>query len=230
MIPSTVSNFRQHHREQQFSKYYSGLLHFGFINAFGITGILMSLLAIQDVSGKELLVVPITFLYANLVEYLAHKGPMHHKKRFLSLIFRRHTLEHHHFFTHESMSYEGTQDYKMVLFPPILIVFFFGFFALPVGFLLYYYLSANTGYLFVLTALGYYLNYEWLHFCYHLREDSWAGKLPFMARLRQHHTVHHDTRLMNRYHFNITYPFCDYLFGTFHTPNQENRIPDESPL
>ncbi len=37
-----------------------------------------------------------------------------------------------------------------------------------------------------------------------------------MGRLRHHHTVHHDPRLMNRYNFNITYPIFDWLFGTWY--------------
>ena len=33
--------------------------------------------------------------------------------------------------------------------------------------------SANVGWLFVATGVGYFLAYEWLHFCYHLDPGSW---------------------------------------------------------
>ena len=42
--------------------------------------------------------------------------------------------------------------------------------------------------------------------------------LPFMAALRRHHTLHHDPARMGRYHFNISFPVCDRLFGTLYRP------------
>ncbi len=64
-----------------------------------------------------------------LSEYLGHKGPMHHRTRFLGLIFERHTIEHHAFFTDEAATFDTSQDYKAVLFPPIMLLFFNGCFA-----------------------------------------------------------------------------------------------------
>ena len=138
------------------------------------------------------------------------------KSRFLGLIFERHSIQHHAFFTDESFTYDTTQDFKAVLFPPIMLLFFNGCFALPVGALLYLLVSPNVSFLFVLTAILYFLNYELLHFAYHMDPQSWVGRLPFMDGLRTHHSCHHDKRLMTRYNFNITYPICDYLFGTIY--------------
>ncbi len=167
--------------------------------------------------------IPLTFLYANLAEYLGHRGPMHHRTRFLGKVFERHTVEHHSFFTDEAPMFESTQDYKAVLFPPILLVFFIGCFAVPVGALLYYLVSPNVCFLFVLTAVLYFLNYELLHFGYHSDPESWPGRLPFMSRLRKHHITHHNRRLMTRYNFNITYPICDRLFGTLYPSSDQQR-------
>ena len=169
-----------------------------------------------DVRPVEWLTVPLTFLYCNLAEYLGHRGPMHKKTRSLAGVFQRHTAEHHSFFTDESMSFESPGDYRAVLFPPILLLFFFGFFAIPAGTVLYYLVSPNVCFLFVFTAILYYLNYELFHFAYHTDPRSWLGRLPLMRRLRTHHTVHHNRSLMTRYNFNITYPICDRLFGTFY--------------
>jgi len=169
---------------------------------------------LENVSPFEWLTIPLTFLYANLSEYLGHRGPMHKKTRFLGAVFQRHTIEHHAFFTDQATCVESTQDYKAVLFPPILLIFFIGGFALPVGALLYFLISPNVCFLFVLVAVLYFLNYELLHFAYHNDPESWLGRLPFMSSLRQHHLTHHNRRLMTRCNFNITYPICDYLFGT----------------
>ena len=173
-----------------------------------------SVLMLEDVHPWEWLTVPLAFLYANLAEYLGHRGPMHHKTRFLTGIFQRHAVEHHSFFTNEAAIFETSRDYRAVLFPPILMIFFFGAFAAPIGAILYFVATPNVCFLFVLTAILYFLNYELLHFAYHSDPRSLIGRVPFVRSLRKHHILHHDKRLMVRYNFNITYPICDWLFGT----------------
>ena len=189
-------------------------MHLATTCSISLLGALVSALMLENIRAIEWLTVPLTFLYANLAEYLGHRGPMHHRTRLLSKVFERHTVEHHSFFTDEAATFESTQDYKAVLFPPILLVFFISCFAVPVGAILYFLVSPNVCFLFVLTAVLYFLNYELLHFAYHSTADSRIGRLPYISRLREHHIRHHDRRLMTQCNFNITYPICDYLFGT----------------
>lgn len=213
-IPESVIGARADFRERRIPRRYSGPLHLATTVGISAMIALASGLLLESVQRLEWLTVPVTFLYANLSEYLGHRGPMHHKTRLLAGIFQRHTVEHHSFFTNEAPSFESTRDYRAVLFPPILLVFFFGCFALPVATVLYFVASPNVGYLFVLTAILYFLNYELLHFAYHCDPGSWLGRLPVIESLRKHHLAHHDKRLMTRYNFNITYPIFDHLFGT----------------
>lgn len=204
-----VADFREGARAEV-GPHYSGLLHFGFVNALSLSVIAFAALHLRAPRGS-LFAVPITFLYANLVEWLAHRGPMHRPRPFLKLVYERHTLLHHAFFTHEAMELEGARDFKMVLFPPVLLIFFFGLFALPIGLLLNALAGPNVAALFVITALSYYLLYEWLHLGYHF-----GDRAPrVLARLRRHHAAHHDPRKMSSGNFNITFPICDRLFGTF---------------
>jgi hypothetical protein len=216
MTAAQVENFRNDYREKYISSSYSGWRHFSLTVITTLLVIIGCLITLNDVQALEWLTIPTTFLYANLTEYLGHKGPMHHKTRFLQLLFQRHTVEHHAFFTEAITTFDNSKDFKAVLFPPIMLLFFFGGFALPVGLLFYFLLSPNVAYLFVFTSAAYFLNYELLHFCYHINESSWGSKLPFMDTLRRHHTFHHDRKLMSKYNFNITYPICDCLFGTFY--------------
>src|SRR5437764_8542615 len=130
-----LAAFRAQTRTDEVGPRYSGVLHFAFVNATALAVIAFAAARLER-PRWSLLTVPITFLYANLVEWLAHRGPMHAPKRLLGLVYRRHTLLHHAFFTHEAMQLEGTRDFKMVLFPPVLLIFFFGLFALPIGLLL----------------------------------------------------------------------------------------------
>jgi fatty acid hydroxylase family protein len=186
-------------------RFYSGAGHFLFVNGFALGIIAFTALKFLHRPRWALLTVPITFLYANLVEYRAHKGPMHHRTRPLGLVFDRHTLLHHAFFPCDAMRLESARDLKMVLFPPVLLIFFFGFFALPLGLLLGALLGPNVAALFVITAMSYYLLYEWFHLAYHL---GLGGPLRLL------HTTHHDPSLMTARNFNITFPICDRLFGT----------------
>ncbi len=217
MTSSSVDIARKAFRERRIGPHYSGPLHLATTVTVSLSVALASAWMLEDVRLLEWLTVPLTFLYANLSEYLGHRGPMHHKTRFLTKVFERHSIEHHSFFTDKAATFDSMQDYKAVLFPPILLFFFVGGFAVPVGALLYWLISPNVCFLFVLTAVLYFLNYELLHFAYHADPASWIGRLPFLARLRQHHIFHHNRELMMRYNFNITYPICDRAFGTLYS-------------
>ena len=216
MVPDSVDTARKTFRKRHIGPGYSGPRHLATTISVSLLVALASAAMLDSVTPLEWLTIPLTFLYANLSEYLGHRGPMHHKTRFLTKVFERHSVEHHAFFTHEAATFESRQDYKAVLFPPILLIFFIGGFAIPVGALLYWLVSPNVCFLFVLTSVLYFLNYELLHFAYHSEPSSWIGRLPFVSRLRQHHIKHHNRRLMTQYNFNITYPICDWMFGTLY--------------
>ena len=115
MTPQSVEQARAAFRERHITEHYSGWL-----------------------------TIPLTFLYANLSEYLGHKGPMHHKTRFLGQIFERHTIEHHAFFTDEAAAFDTSQDFKAIL---------------------------------------YFLNYELLHFAYHMDPQSWVSRKKLLLKV-----------------------------------------------
>jgi hypothetical protein len=216
MIPASVAEFRARYRSWEIGQRYSGWAHFAFTSIVSLAIVAWSASGVRGATWGEWLTVPLTFLFANAAEYFGHKGPMHRPRRGLSVIYKRHTLQHHHFFTNEAMSYEASRDFKMVLFPPYLVLFFFGLFAVPVGAVLWTVASANVARFYVATAVGYFLTYEWLHFAYHLDENTFVGRLGLVRRLRHHHQTHHDLALMGKWNFNITFPICDWIFGTSH--------------
>lgn len=215
METDNTAEFRKQYRASEIGKNYSGKLHFWVTSIWCISLIAVCILFIHEPTWTELLIVPIGFIYINFVEYIGHKGPMHHRKKKLDKVFIRHTLQHHRFFTKENFSFDSSKDVKAVLFPPVLLLFFFIGFTLPAGFLFYFFWSKNAALLFTTTVFAYYLNYEWLHFAYHLPDTHFISKLPFIKTLRKLHHTHHDTKLMTKYNFNITYPIFDILFGTY---------------
>ena len=86
----------------------------------------------------------------------------------------------------------------------------FGIFAL----LLATVFSANVAWLFLATALFYFMNYEVLHLAYHLPDAHLLARLSIVRRLAWLHRTHHDPRRMAHANFNISYPVCDRVFGT----------------
>ncbi len=216
MDAENTKAFRNEYRKEEIGENYSGKLHFWFTTIWCLGLIITCIILIQQPTWKELSIIPIGFLYINFTEYFAHKGPMHHRNKKLDKVFIRHSLQHHRFFTYDYFSFDSSKDIKAVLFPPILLLFFFFAFTLPVGLLFYFLWSANAALLFVATLFSYYLNYEWLHFAYHLPESHFVSGLPFISTLRKLHHTHHNTQLMTKYNFNITYPIFDILFGTYY--------------
>jgi hypothetical protein len=212
-IPDSVVRYRTDYRARM-GRFYLGAAHLAFTSFASLGVIAFALSRLHAVRPLEWALVPVFFVIANAAEYFGHRGPMHRPARGLGLIYRRHTLEHHHFFTHEAMAFESRRDFKMVLFPPVMLLFFLGGIATPLGALLFLVAGANAGWLFVATAMAYFLTYEWLHFCYHLPETHPLSRPRLMCALRRHHTVHHDLRRMGHHNFNISFPIFDWVMGT----------------
>ena len=214
MSRASVQDYREQYRREHIPARYRGWLHLAFTFGVGSAAIVVCVLQLAHVRPLEWLALPLTVLYANLAEYWGHRGPMHHRRRGLGLVYERHTRQHHRFFTDQAMPIDGLRDLRAVLFPPVLMAFFLTAFALPAWLLLAWIATPNVAWLFVATSLGYFLNYEFLHLAYHLPPGHPVARLPLVGRLKRLHEAHHDPRLMASYNFNITYPIGDALFRT----------------
>src|SRR5687768_15962739 len=102
-VPDHVARFRERYRVEEIGPGYRGLGHFAFTLTFSVLGIALCAMQVESPTPLEWLAVPATFLYANLAEYLGHRHPMHRPFRFLGLVYKRHSKQHHVFFTHEAM-------------------------------------------------------------------------------------------------------------------------------
>jgi|HubBroStandDraft_6_1064221.scaffolds.fasta_scaffold469048_2 sterol desaturase/sphingolipid hydroxylase (fatty acid hydroxylase superfamily) len=222
-LDDSVEAFRAAYRRDEVGPRYTGWGHFTLTTATSLAAVAFAASRVHDVRPVEWLAVPVTFFIANAGEYLGHRGPMHHPRRGLRLLYGRHTLQHHRFFTNESMPCDSSRDFKMVLFPPVMLAFFLGVVAPPIGLVLFLVAGANVAWLYVATVMAYFITYEWLHLAYHARDDSLVARLPLLSTLRRHHTLHHDPRLMHKHNFNITFPICDRLFGTNHAGEEEEE-------
>ena len=213
-LPDAVGRFREAYRDHDIPSGYQGRLHLLFTFVGGLAMLALCVAQPREVQPLEWLTVPLALLYANAVEYLGHRYAMHRLLPGLGLVYKRHAGQHHRFFNQQAMSIDDLRDLRAVLFPPLLVLFFFGLFAFPVWLLLSWLASANVAWLFTAAGLGYFLNYEVLHLAYHLPEDHWLARRTLVRRLRWLHRVHHDPRRMAHNNFNITYPLADWLCGT----------------
>lgn len=213
-VPESVARFRAEYREHEVPPGYRGAMHLLLTFGGGSAALALCLLQLEAVRPLEWLTLPLAFLYANLAEYVGHRFPMHHPVRGLRLVYRRHAGQHHRYFSHEAMALTDLRDLRAVLFPPLLVLFFFGAFAVPVWFGLAWAISANVAWLFIATGLGYFLMYEVLHLAWHAPAGSWVARLALVRWMGRLHRRHHDPALMTRCNFNITWPICDLLFGT----------------
>jgi len=196
-----------------FPKTYNGYLHFGLANFLAFSAIGIAVYNLAPIQPLEWLTLPVAFLFANFIEWLAHRGPMHHRVDWMEIVFQRHTLSHHEYFHDDSMPATSHRDWYYILFPvwgifPIFLP------ALPIVWLAWIAISPNVGLLFFATAALYFIFYEWLHLIYHLPESNPLVRNRVVQFLQQHHRHHHNKRLMQRYNFNVTFPISDYLFGT----------------
>lgn len=228
-LPAKVARFRKYYREHHQPKVYNGWVHLAFSMSMAMGALLISASQLESVTNLEWLVIPITFIYANMVEYVVHRFPMHRPFKKLKLLFKRHARQHHRFFTDKAMQFDSVDDFAAVLFPPYLITFFIVFFALPIGILLSYLATPNVAYLFVITAFAYFINYEIFHTVYHLADDHWIYRSRTMRNLRELHLHHHNQKLMSHYNFNITYPISDWLFGTYYTTSKQAKKSPKRP-
>ncbi|NQD37846.1 SRPBCC family protein [Permianibacter sp. IMCC34836] len=208
-----TSRFRGQYRTA-IPPHYSAWLHGGFVLLFGVICIGFLWSRAENVRVWEWLAIPLGLIFQNWGEYQVHKNLGHHKRRFSALFYKRHTGDHHSFFVQEQMHYEYRQDWRIIFFPPWLIVVF------AVGvFCAWWLLSTinnNVAALFSGTLLLGYLGYEIIHACEHLPAQHPLSKLPWIRQMRRLHALHHNRELMHSCNFNIVFPLWDWIYGTLH--------------
>ncbi len=194
---------------------YSGWTHLAVITGVCLASTALFLYFLGPMVWWHYLVLPVSFVVANFVEYCAHRWPMHHPVRngFFKHIYKQHAGIHHRYFTYENMVLDDPRDLREILSTPRHISGFLLMIVVPTMAFLSL-MSWNIGLLFGATSIMYYLFYEWVHLASHMPPNHWIPSLPVLRGLCHHHKEHHQTRLMREYNFNIAFPLFDYVFGT----------------
>jgi len=207
---------------------YSGWLHMFSVALTAAVVIAAALYTISAATLAEWLCLPLSMLLVNWGEYVAHRWLGHRKTRIGRLFYKRHTGDHHSFFVENAMPYESTRDWRVVLFPAWLIWVFLLFLITPGVLLLNALWSVNAAAFYAAGAIGGYLFYEVMHFCYHLPAGSFMERTPVLKQLQHLHRLHHRRDLMAASNFNITLPIFDVLLGTLYweSPQTASLAPE----
>jgi len=195
-------------------RWYSPWGHLAATISVGLVTLVVSIQRVSAPHAVEFLTIPLTFVFANLVEWFAHRHLMHQRRFFpLKVLFDRHTPEHHRVFGYHSMAIRAPRELRLVLIPAMGVLGMV-LLAAPVALVVGRAISWNVGWLFLATSGLYVLGYELSHLAYHLPESHPVYRLPFLRALREHHARHHIPALMQAWNFNVTIPIGDRLFGT----------------
>jgi hypothetical protein len=198
--------------------WYSPVGHLAFPSAIGLGMIATAVALLDHPTGLELLTVPLVLLLININEWHIHRNILHRRSWPLEVLFWRHTPEHHVIFVRDDMAMRQTREFRLVLIPFYGIIAIF-FTTLPITAGLWFFVSHNVALLWVASTMGYTVAYEWLHLSYHLPATNPWGSSVFIRFLKKHHAMHHTPELMQKWNFNVTVPYADWMLRTtYHGP------------
>lgn len=212
----TNTNYRKWIKSNEVKSWYHPYMHIAW--NIGILFLLTvgNAVMVQEWNLQVAGVYAFCLLLGNFTVWALHRYPLHHRYKWHSYSYERHTVMHHRYFTQDFITYEEDMDFFAVFFPMAVItgfalavqpMFFFGF---------KYFFGENLAWAFASGTAGYFLLYEFVHWASHLKADHVLMKVPWLRYMRQHHIIHHNPRLMNRYNFDIVMPMMDALTGTMY--------------
>jgi sterol desaturase/sphingolipid hydroxylase (fatty acid hydroxylase superfamily) len=193
--------------------WYSPWGHLAGTVGIGVVTLFLAGPHLDGPTAVDFVTLPVALVFSNLVEWLAHKHLMHHRRRPFTVLFDRHTPEHHRVYNYETMAIEDPRELRLVLIPALGVLGIV-LLAVPAALVAGLLVNENVGWLFLMTSAVYVVGYELSHLAYHLPERSLIYRLPFLRALREHHARHHHPELMQKANFNVTIPLFDLVFGT----------------
>lgn len=215
MVSEKQLHFREEFRES-IPEGYSGVRHGFTALAIGIVAfVAFAFFLSEPIRWYDWLVVPLTMLGWNVVEWIVHTQVLHRprKNKIARALYVRHTLTHHQFFTHELSELESARDLSIVFFPvfalPTVLIM-----TVPAAGIAWLLFSWNAGLLVMMSVTAMYVLFEVMHLGAHVPDNAFVRYFPLLNTMRRHHIAHHNHRLMMEKNMNFTFPFMDWLMGT----------------
>lgn len=225
-MQDATAAFRARYRAQV-SPRYRAWAHGGFVFTTGGAACTWMLSHLDRLDTLTLLAALCGLLTFNAAVYFVHQQLGHRKRSWAAMFYARHTGDHHSFFSDRAMAFEEWRDWRVILFPPWLIVVFLLAFVAPATWLLMHWAPHPVAWAFGAHLLMGYLLYEAFHTCHHLPDGHPLTRLPWLRHMRRLHQLHHRRDLMHTHNFNIVLPLMDWLRGTLHwEPERPRHTPD----
>lgn len=211
---ATTDKFRTDYRAQ-IHPLYNGYLHGLFVVSVGLAYVVYQFSRLDTFHWYYSFGVLFTLILWNFAEYFIHIKLGHNKTRIGAMFYKRHTGDHHSFYTDQRLVPNSHRDMRVTLFPAWLVIVS-AVIASVSGAVIGWIFGAEWGAVFSGSLLVGYLSYEFFHFCDHLPEDHFLVRLPWIGHMRRLHQLHHRRDLMHNYNFNLTFPLADWVLGTFY--------------
>jgi hypothetical protein len=154
----------------------------------------------------------IATVFASFFEWSLHRFVMHKRVSFFSYPFEKHALVHHQIFkadeTYHMIHEKDKYTIPMAWWngPAMIAVGMIPLAGAAVLLKSWGFLSGGFA-----SFSGYYITYEYLHWCMHLPRKRIVERSGIFFRLNGHHLLHH--RYMNK-NFNVVMPLADLCLGT----------------
>jgi hypothetical protein len=209
-----TQRYREWYQRERKPKLYHPVLHIGFNVGVLFLLIIVNFYLVKSWNLTGPLILGFIFLLGNFVVWFFHRYPLHRRLKIWTFPYDTHTVEHHRYFTYESITYDNARDFVAIFFPSAVIAAF-ALVAQPAFYFSgKFFLGKDVGHLLAGGAAFYFLMYEFVHWASHLPSSHPLMKLKWLNYMRVHHRIHHNTKLMSRYNFCIVYPLMDILLKT----------------
>ena len=204
-------------------RFYSPWVHLGITSLVGLGAMVAAATQLHEVKWWQVAFGVGLWVLANATEWRIHKTLLHHRTPGFTLLYDRHTPQHHVIYLTDDMAIRSWREFKLVLLPSYAIVAIFAGLS-PVIAMIWlgwpFHLAAdvdqhNLAAVFTLVTMGFVVSYEWLHLSYHLPADHFVSKLSLIKVLSRCHAIHHHPVRMNKWNFNVTVPLWDVVKGTY---------------
>ncbi|MCG8670259.1 MAG: sterol desaturase family protein [Pseudomonadales bacterium] len=211
---NTLEAFRSRYRAN-INQWYNGYIHMLFVIVVGVSYIAFREQSIANWRSGEIFIFLVTIIVWNFTEYFVHSRLGHQKRKLAAMFYKRHTGDHHSFFSEKELVPKDHKDWRVTLFPAWLVIVT-GIIASIVGWSVGLLIGEELGAVISVGLMVGYLGYEFCHFCDHLPQDHLLVKFPWIGHMRHLHSLHHRRDIMHQKNFSITFPLADLVFGTFY--------------
>lgn len=211
--PAALAAFR---RDEHIPAGYSAGRHIA--TSVMITGAIASLawLLARRAAPVDWLFAPVFLIAANVIEWLFHKGPMHHPVQ-PKVLYVNHSLVHHRSFLHDNMAIRHARDLGLIMMPWYTMLLLFAL-ASPLALAGWALRGPGVVGIFYMVAAFYFVTYETTHALYHTTDAFQQRHALLRGRTFQamlsHHRHHHRIDRMSHVNFNVIFPLTDAVMGT----------------